>query len=197
MAIPGMSFEDFVKPLDLCLEKIEIAKFGVSLEHCNRISVANGSFEEVLGKRPTALLLPYCAKFAGCDLRYEKGCRICGENGCTIGPAWQLGRRRKMSVVSIVSFEDLWEELTRMKAAGVSAYVGCCCQPFFAKHLDDFKKSGLPGILLDIDDTTCYDLDQARKAYAGQFESQTSVDLELLETVLRKIPDATQGCEAA
>ena len=197
MAIPGMNFEDFVKPLDLCLEKIEIAKFDIPLEHCNQISVANGSFEEVLRRRPTALLLPYCAKFAGCDLRYEKGCRICGEKGCTIGPAWELGRRRKMSVVSIVSFEDLWEELTRMKAAGVSAYVGCCCQPFFAKHLDDFKKSGLPGILLNIDNTTCYDLDQAKKAYAGQFESQTSVDLELLETVLRKIPDSSEGCVAA
>lgn len=183
--IPGLRFEDFVKPLDQCLEKIEIAKYGIPLEHCNLISVSNGSFEEVIRRQPSVLLLPYCAKLTGCDLRYEKECRICGEAECSIGPAWTMGRSKKMKVISIVSFEDLWDELMRMKAAGVSAYIGCCCRPFFAKHVDDFKRSGLPGILLDIDNTTCYDLDQAKQAYAGQFESQTTLDLELLETVLQ------------
>jgi lipoate-protein ligase A len=186
--IPGLPFEDFIKPLDQCLEKIEIAKFGIPLEHCNLISVVNGSFEEVINKGPSVLLLPYCAKLTDCDLRYAKGCRICGEGGCSIGPAWSMGRFRKMRVTSIVSYEDLWDELMQMKAAGVSAYIGCCCQPFFAKHADDFKASGLPGILLDIDNTTCYDLDQAKQAYAGQFERQTNLDLHLLETVLQAHP---------
>ncbi len=186
--IPGLSVADFLKPLDQCLEKIEIAKYGIPLAYCNLISVVNGSFEEVVRKRPSVLLLPYCAKLTGCGLRYEKGCRICGEAGCSTGPAWAMGRRRKMTVVSVVSFEDLWEELMRMKAAGVRAYIGCCCRPFFAKHVDDFKKSNLPGILLDIDNTTCYDLDQAKEAYAGKFDSQTSVNLELLQTVLSVRP---------
>ncbi len=183
--IPGLGFEDFVKPLDQCLEKTEMAKFGIPLEHCNLISVVNGSFEEVIQKNPSVLLLPYCAKLTGCDLRYEKGCRVCGEDCCSIGPAWSMGRHMQMQVTSIVSFEDLWDELMRMKASGVAAYIGCCCQPFFAKHADDFKASGLPGILLDIDNTTCYDLDQAKQAYAGQFERQTNLNLELLETVLQ------------
>ena len=183
--IPGLPFEDFVKPLDQCLDKTAIAKFGIPLEHCNLISVVNGSFEEVIHKRPSVLLLPYCAKRTRCDLRYEKGCRICGEDCCSIGPAWSMGRHRQMQVISILSFEDLWDELMRMKASGVAAYIGCCCQPFFAKHADDFKASGLPGILLDIDNTTCYDLDQAKQAYAGQFERQTNLNLELLETVLQ------------
>ena len=182
--IPGLSFEDFLKPLDQCLEKIEISKYGIPLVHCNLISVANGSFEEVIQRQPSVLLLPYCAKFTECDLRYEKGCKICGEAGCSIGPAWVMGRSSKMKVISIVSFKDLWDELMHMKATGVSAYIGCCCQPFFAKHADDFKKSGLPGILLDIDNTTCYDLDQAKEAYTGKFDSQTEVNLELLQTVL-------------
>jgi lipoate-protein ligase A len=182
--IPGLSLEDFLKPLDQCLEKIEISKYGISLAHCNLISVANGSFAEVIRRQPSVLLLPYCAKRTACDLRYEKGCKICKEAGCSMGPAWVMGRSRKMKVISIVSFEDLWNELMHMQAAGVSAYIGCCCQPFFAKHVDDFKKSGLPGILLDIDNTTCYDLDQAKQAYAGKFESQTQVNLELLQTVL-------------
>jgi lipoate-protein ligase A len=196
ITIPGLDFEDFVKPLDQCLEKIEIAKFGIPLEHCNLISVVNGSFEAVIQKRPSVLLLPYCAKLTGCDLRYEKGCRICKEACCSIGPAWSMGRHRKMSVISIVSFEDLWHELMRLKASGVSAYIGCCCQPFFTKHVDDFKASGLPGVLLDIDDTTCYDLDQAKQAYAGQFDRQTNVNLELLETVLQ-MGGGSCGNEAA
>lgn len=184
MTIPGMGAEDFMTPLDQALEKIKIARFGLPLHDCNMISVANGSFEAVMYKKPSVLLLPYCAKLTDCDLRYAKGCKVCGDDACTIGPAWLRGRQKKMRVTSIVSFEDLWAELERMRADGVTAYIGCCCQPFFAKHVDDFKKSGLPGILLNIDHATCYDLDQAKAAYAGRFESQTQVNLGLLDRVL-------------
>lgn len=185
ITIPGMTTADFVKPLEQALEKIEITKFGIPLEHANLISVANGTFEEILRQDPSVLLLPYCAKLTDCDLRYAKGCKICGQDGCTIGPAWTMGRHRKMKMVSVTSFEDLWAELSHMKEKGVKAYIGCCCQPFYAKHVDDFIRSGMPGILLDIDNTTCYDLDQAKEAYAGSFESQTELDLDLLETVLK------------
>lgn len=183
--VPGMSWEDFVKPLEQALNKVEIARLGLPLEHANSISVVNGSFQEVLDLGPTALLLPYCAKLKDCDLRYKKACRRCDEGGCTIGPAWARGLDSRMFVTSIVNYEDLWEELMRLKARGVKAYIGCCCQPFYAKHVDDFIRSGLPGILLDIDDTTCYELDQAKEAYAGVFESQTNVNLDLLEQVLQ------------
>ncbi|MEJ2041158.1 MAG: DUF116 domain-containing protein [Desulfosarcinaceae bacterium] len=147
--------------------------------------MTNGTFAEILRRQPSVLLLPYCAKLTDCDLRYAKGCKVCGQDSCTIGPAWRLGRNRKMKVISITSFEDLWAELNLMRDRGTKAYIGCCCQPFYAKHVDDFKRSGLPGILLDIDNTTCYDLDEAKKAYAGQFESQTALNLDLLETVLK------------
>ncbi len=184
MRIPGMGAEDFLIPLRQALEKVAITSFGLPLEHCDRISVTNGSFAEVLARRPSVLLLPYCAKLTGCALRYAKGCRRCHEDGCTIGPAWDLGLERRMRVASVCSFEDLWSELTRMKNRGETAFVGCCCQPFFAKHVDDFQRAGVPGILVDIDNTTCYDLDQAREAYDGTFESQTSLDLELLRNIL-------------
>ncbi len=46
----------------------------------------------------------------------------------------------------------------------------------------------MPGILIDIDNTTCYELDQAKEAYAGQFESQTQVNLDLLNMVLSLVP---------
>lgn len=184
MAIPGMGPEDFLIPLRQALEKAAIARLGLPLRHCDRISVTNGSFAEVLAQKPSVLLLPYCAKLRDCDLRYAKGCRRCNEGGCTIGPAWDLGKGRRMRVASVCSFEDLWGELERMKRRGETAFVGCCCQPFFAKHVDDFARAGVPGILVDIDNTTCYDLDQAREAYAGTFESQTTLHLDLLASVL-------------
>jgi lipoate-protein ligase A len=186
--IPGMVYGDFLKPLDQALEKIDISRFGIPLEYCNQISVTNGSFETVLKKRPSVLLLPYCSKLSECDLRYEKGCRACGK--CSIGTAWTMGHDKNLKAVCIVSFDDLWEEMLRMKVAGVSAFIGCCCQPFFAKHVDDFERAGIPGILLDIDNTTCYDLDQAKEAYAGNFANQTRVNLKLLETVLNVDPEA-------
>jgi lipoate-protein ligase A len=180
--IPEMSFEDFMKPIDQILEKIEMTRYGLPLEYCNLISVTNGSFEEILRKGPSVLLLPYCSKLMTCELRYKKACKACGD--CTVGDAWTVGLQKEMKPVCVVAFEDLIVELNRMKEAGVSAFIGCCCQPFFIKHLDDFEKSGLPGILLDIDNTTCYELDQAKEAYAGQFASQTSINLDLLNAVL-------------
>lgn len=180
--IPGMEVEDFLRPVDLALEKIAISRHGIPLRYCNLISVTNGTFEEVMARKPSVLLLPYCSKDLGCDLRYKKGCRSCGE--CSVGIARSLGREKDMKVICITSFEDLMGELNRMKTSGVSAYIGCCCQPFFIKHMDDFKRAGIPGLLLDIDNTTCYELDQAREAYAGTFSSQTELNLDLLHAVL-------------
>jgi lipoate-protein ligase A len=180
--IPGMTYEDFLKPMDLALEKIAVSKHGLPLSFCNQISVTNGSFESVLKKKPSVLLLPYCSKEVGCDQRYQKGCKTCG--ACSISEAWMMGLENRMKNICIVNYEDLWKELMEMKRAGVSAFIGCCCQPFFAKHVDDFQRAGVPGILLNIDNTTCYDLDRAKEAYAGNFEGQTNVNLELLSAVL-------------
>ena len=180
--IPGMDYRDFIKPLNQALEKIDINKFDIPLEFCNQISVCNASFEDIVAKKPSVLLLPYCAKDKECDLRYKKGCRTCGD--CTTGSASIMGRENKMKVVNITSFEDLMAELNKMKRTGVSAFIGCCCRPFFNKHVDDFERAGVPGILLEIDSTTCYELDQAKQAYAGTFESQTHLNLDLLHTVL-------------
>ena len=182
ITIPGMDYRDFIKPLDQAIAKVEISKFGIPIEYCNQISVTNGTFEEIVAKKPSALLLPYCSKNIECELRYKKGCRNCGD--CSIGPAWTTGKNKKMKVICISSFENLMRELVRLKSKGTAAFIGCCCRPFFTKHVDDFDRIGLPGILLDIDCTTCYELDQAKEAYAGKFDSQTEVNLKLLQTVM-------------
>ncbi len=189
--IPGMGYRDFLKPLEHAIEKFEINKFGIPIEHCNQISVTNGTFEQVIRKKPSVLLLPYCAKDPACEYRYRKGCLTCGN--CSFTPASRMGRRQKMKVICINSFEDLLHELQKMKRRGIPAFIGCCCQPFFTKHLDDFESAGVPGILLNIDSTTCYELDMARDAYAGKFDSQTHVNLELLETVLDVAANCTDG----
>lgn len=186
MEIPGMHAADFIKPLEQIVAKFAISHSGLPLEHCNQISVTNGTFAEIMGLRPSVLLLPYCAKLVTCELRYAKGCQTCGE--CTIGDAWRLGRKYRMRIICITSFEDLEQELRYMHARDVRAFIGCCCQPFFTKHADDFNRAGMPGILLDIDCTTCYELDLAQAAYQGRFDRQTQVNLHLLENVLQRLP---------
>jgi lipoate---protein ligase len=184
LQIPGMRFEEFARPLDQVFQKIAIARTGLPLEHCDCIQSTNGSFAEVLARKPSVLLLPYCAKPTECDLRHEKRCRMCGRDDCAVGRAWQAGTERGMRVATVVSFEDLLAELMRMRAAGERAFVGCCCRPFFTKHCEDFHRAGVPGILLDIDHTTCYDLDQAREAYAGAYDRRTGLNMDLLDRVL-------------
>jgi lipoate-protein ligase A len=185
--VPGMSCEDFCMPMEQALLKIGIAEFGIPLKYCNLISVTNGSFAEIMRKKPSVLLLPYCAKSPDCEWRYRKGCTACGE--CSVGIAWEMGMEKNMRNICITSFEDLAIELESLKSSGTEAFIGCCCQPFFIKHAEDFERVGVPGIFLDIDNTTCYELDRARDAYAGRFTSRTDVNLDLLRAVLNVQPD--------
>jgi len=74
-----------------------------------------------------------------------------------------------------------------LKRKGVEAFVGSCCEPFYAKHRDDFERIGLHGILVDVDSATCYDLGREEEAYAGRFENQTYLKLGLLERVVARV----------
>ena len=190
IAIPDMNAEDICIPLRMAMEKAAIARHGIPIEHCNRIFTTNGNFDQVLAAGPQALLLPYCAKLKDCDLRFTKACRACGE--CSVGEAWALGHERKLRTVCITNFEDLMKELGKLKGQGVSACIGCCCQPFYIKHAEDFDRMGLPGILIDIENTTCYELDQSEAAHQGQFRSQTSLNMPLLHSILR-VAQPAQG----
>ena len=180
--IPGISSSDFVNAISKALEKIDTARFGIPLDLANRIFTANGSFAETIAESPRHLLLPYCAKSLDCGWRYKRDCIECGE--CSISKAYGLGRNRKMQITTILSFEDLMETLEKFRLKGVSSYVGCCCEAFYTKHLEDFERSGIPAILIDIDNTTCYELGKEEEAYKGNFESQTDINIDLLRKVL-------------
>ncbi|MEM2058054.1 MAG: hypothetical protein QXO76_07395, partial [Thermoproteota archaeon] len=74
--------------------------------------------------------------------------------------------------------------LRMMKAKGAKGFVGCCCEAFYVKHRDEMRDVGVPGIIIDIEDKTCYDLGKAEEAYRGGFEAQTKINLTLLKKVL-------------
>ena len=179
--IPGITPDDFITTYDKIFEKIELTERGLPLSFTNHIYTTNGRFDEVLGARPEHLLLPYCSKSLGCGFRYRRDCAECGE--CSIGEAYQRGRELGMDVVTILSFEDLMETLERIR----SPYIGCCCESFYTKHQDDFARSKIPAILVGIDNSTCYDLNQADLAHQGRFENQTALKLDILKSVLDRL----------
>ncbi len=133
-------------------------------------------------KKPEVLLLPYCAKEIDCACRYREGCDECG--GCTVGEAAQMARSFGMDSVTIQNYEDLESTLQGLKRSGVRGFVGSCCEPFYGKHRPDFERIGLPGILVDVERSTCYDLGQEQEAFEGRFENQTHLNLSLLRRVL-------------
>jgi len=181
-SIPGVTPQDFINAINEALAKTDITPYGFTLEECNHIFPVNGKFADIIQNPVSVMLLPYCAKNIDCELRYKRGCSLCGE--CSICEGYQLGRNNGMKVISINSFEDLMETLEVLKQRGVKAYIGCCCEPFYIKHREDFQRSGLPGILVDIDNTTCYELDKMKEAYLGTFEGQTELNLTLLKKVI-------------
>jgi lipoate-protein ligase A len=106
---------------------------------------------------------------------------------CDIGSAYALAAKYGMRPVSIQNYEHLEDMLKHLKQTGTEAFVGSCCEPFYAKHRDDFERIGLPGILVDVDSSTCYELGKEQDAYAGRFENQTFLKLDLLERVAARV----------
>ncbi|MDO9537915.1 MAG: DUF116 domain-containing protein [Thermoplasmata archaeon] len=180
--VPGFGASDFIEGVKKCLDKAEITRYGIPLHLANRINVVNDTFAGIIGKSPRHLLLPYCSKSLSCGWRYKDGCAECGE--CSIGNAYTVGNAKNMDIMTIQSFEHLIETIERLKDEGALSYIGCCCDAFYAKHMEDFEISGLPAILLDIDSTTCYEMGKEENAYEGKFENQTDVNLKLLRMVL-------------
>ncbi len=185
----GLGPDDFWQATRLALEKVSHTELGLSVEQANRIypvNVPDGqSVTDVLAGA-SVMLLPYCAKLPDCEFRFTDGCTECGL--CTIGDAYRMARDKGLCAVTIVRFEHLQDTLRRMKAQGVTSYVGCCCEPFFVKRHQAFADAELPGVLLDIEGTTCYALGEEGKAYAGTFEAMADLDVGLLDSVMDLVP---------
>ena len=178
--MPGVGPEDFVAAIHEALRRRGLTRLGLSIEEANNVYLVNDALDRL--PEAAAMLLPYCAKLASCDLRYQKGCTSCG--GCTVGVAYELARSHAMEPITIVNFEDLQHTLHDLRQRGVKAYLGCCCDPFFVKHREDFEKAGMAGLLINVESTTCYDLNREQEAKAGKFSGETQLNLAILEKIV-------------
>ena len=94
-----------------------------------------------------------------------------------------------MRVISINNYEHLRETLGRIQGEGAEAYVGMCCGNFYLKRRAAFDETGIPAVLMDISGANCYELRQEDLAYAGTFQAQSQLNIELLRKVVALIPD--------
>lgn len=178
--IPGIEAGHLVQAIEEAVRKMDLLPHGFDEEETHHLFPVLKTFGKI--KKPEILLLPYCAKEIDCSYRTLQGCEECGR--CSVGDASQMARSFGMEPITIQNYEDLESVLCRLKRSGVKGFVGSCCEPFYGKHRPDFERIGVPGILVDVERSTCYDLGQERKAFQGQFENQTHLNLSLLQRVL-------------
>ncbi|MEM2910387.1 MAG: DUF116 domain-containing protein [Nitrososphaerota archaeon] len=185
--------DDIVGLILEALEKTELESYGINGSEVNNIYPITNDIKSTLKNGFDYMLLPYCSKMVSCAYRRRDGCVKCGE--CTVGEAYSLAEEFGLKPITIHSFEHLIEVLKMMKAKGARGFVGCCCEAFYVKHRDEMRDAGMPGIIVDIEDKTCYDLGKAEEAYRGGFEAQTRLNLGLLKKVL--VAASKMGDESA
>lgn len=179
----GIEPQDFVDIILEATEKTIFLDYGFSLADADKLLVVNFAPEELDKQTFDFVLLPYCAKLVGCDYRFREGCSMCGQ--CSVGPVYETIEELGIPVRTIQSFEDLIETIDEFDTKGSRGYIGSCCDAFYSKHYDDFVETGVPALLVDVDDSTCYELGEEEDAYAGSFEGQTQLKEDLLIRVIR------------
>ncbi len=188
--VVGLGAEDFWQAIRLSLEKVRYTELGLGSVDANAlypVNIPDGKTVEQVASEATVLLLPYCAKLPDCQFRFTQGCDECGL--CTMGDAYRMARAKGLAAVSIIKYEHLKETLRRMGEQGVSSYIGLCCEAFFVKRNEAFHEAGIPGVLMDIDGKTCYQLGEEGKAYAGTFEAQADLKVPLLERFMDRVTE--------
>ena len=178
--IPGIKESHFIQAIQEAIRKIDLLPDGFDEEETHHLFSVLKPFGEV--KKPEVFLLPYCAKELDCLYRNQRGCEECGR--CSVGDAAQMARFYGMDSVTIQNYGELESTLSQFKRKGAQGFVGSCCEAFYGKHRPDFERIGLPGILIDVEKSTCYDLGQEKDALKGQFENQTHLNLPLIQKVL-------------
>jgi lipoate-protein ligase A len=178
--IPGIKENHLIQAMEEAFQKMTLLPQGFSEEETHHLFPVLKPFKAV--RKPEVLLLPYCAKELDCLYRTQHGCEECGR--CSVGAAAQLARSFEMDPITIQNYEELESTLSQLKDSGTRSFIGSCCEPFYGKHRPDFERIGLPGILIDVERSTCYDLGQEKEAFKGRFENQTHLNLSLLRRVI-------------
>jgi lipoate-protein ligase A len=190
----GFTIEDLRHGLHLALDRYaQQAQFALTREQANTLMVhapAPLAAADV-ANAASVMLLPYCAKPSWCKWRHRDGCPDCGL--CEVSEAYRLAHERGMRVVTITDFEHLEKTLGELRAQGTRAYVGMCCRHCYLKREYAFRAAGIPAVLMDIAGPNCCELQQEDLAYAGEFQAQAYLDLEVLRKVMRRVPPVTQN----
>jgi len=179
-----LTWYDFAESVIGAVNRAGYEPLGFSNEEVNKIFTINGDLEEIISKYKLELMfLPYCAKPVDCKYRDKDECAMCGV--CNISDAYRLAVELNIKAKCIISFEHLMESLSKAKEKGYQAFVGCCCASFYRKHQVDMQEAGLPGILLDVENPSCFDLGEERKAYIGKFSGKTEINCDILSKLCR------------
>ncbi|MCL4385139.1 MAG: DUF116 domain-containing protein [Cyanobacteria bacterium] len=181
LKISGINQEDILLSIKTCIDKIKFKKYLIPLKYFNDIYLINSELNTK--NKIEVFLLPYCAKLPDCRYRKKDGCSICCK--CSTGDAIGIAKKYNVKTLTILSYEHLKKTLIRLKKKGIRYFGGSCCESFYIKHKEDFERIGLAGILLNIDNKTCYDLGREAIAHEGKFEGFTDLKLPLLEKVFK------------
>jgi lipoate---protein ligase len=179
--IVGIKKEDLTKAVGTCIDKIIFKKYGIQLKYFNDIFLVNSIFSAK--NKIEVFLLPYCSKMPGCKFRKKDGCTLCGK--CSTGEAVKIAEKNNIKTLTVLNYKNLKDTLNNLKRSGVKYFGGSCCEPFYIKHKEDFERIGLAGILLNIENKTCYDLGREQEAHEGSFEGFTDLKLDLLEKIFK------------
>ena len=177
----GFSPKDFIYLFSEVQNKTFLRKLNLNVEDSNNLFTVNSTYEQIFKTNIKILLLPYCAKGIKCQFRKTQGCIKCGT--CTTGGAHELARTYGLTSITITSFRHLMKVLRSIRTKE-KGFIGLCCESFYVRHKEDMEKHSIPGLLINIQNQTCYDLDLAYNARLGNFDHQTDLPIPLLNKVL-------------
>lgn len=184
--LPGVTPEIILQLILQAIDKTSYESFGINLQEANHIYPVTKQYKELMQRGYDILLLPYCAKPVDCEYKWIEGCGRCGR--CSVGQVYEWADELGIKdVLTIQNFEHLMSVLSEKKKEGAKGFIGCCCEAFYCKHQDELEEAGFPGIIIDIDDKTCYDLGKDHDAYKGNFDVQTQLKMDLLSKLLKGI----------
>ena len=180
--IPGILPQDIVKAIINAASKIHLLDLGLTEDEANNIIEVLKPINYTL-PNASHILLPYCAKPVECSYRYSTICVECG--ACEFTLVHKAAERFGFKPLTIVNYEHLEEELTRLRDSGEKAWIGCCCEAFYEKHFEDFKRIGLPGLIVTVEGITCYDLGLEKLAYEGKYDGLSKLRVDLLVKIFK------------
>lgn len=186
----GVEPRDVAKAVVEAASKARLTKLGLTPDEADCLIEVLRPAEYVFPRART-LLLPYCAKPLDCELRWSEGCALCGR--CAFKEVYEEAWRLGLTPVTITSYEHLEATLNRLREAGEEAWMGSCCEAFYEKHVEDFERIGLPGLIVTTEGLTCYDLGLERLAYEGRYEGTSRLREGLLLKILNIASQAREG----